>query len=416
MANFANTSFKMEIRLKKFFFQLKTTLFLSAFMLAFLPSRAQLIDPGTLRAEEVFTYLLNDESENLYNTFNKEMRQALTPDSVKGLMKQIQIQIGRYSGHDEWHRKGIFYTTACHFAATDLLLIVALDDSSRVSGLRFAPVTATSTAQIPDNVTEKKLTIKSDTFKLPAVICEPRGKGATAIVVLVAGSGPQDMDETVGPNKLLRDLAWMLAKKGIATLRFDKRTYVYGKASNVTTVDDEVTDDVLNIVSQLQSPKIFVLGHSLGGMMAPRIAQRASNKLAGIILMAAPARQLEVVAKDQIDKLVGDAKLKQEAMTLLEKSAPQSYWESLHTYDQVKTAQELNLPILVLQGERDYQVSMVDYNLWQKALQEKATFRSFPKLNHLFQTGDEPSTPAEYNKEGHVTQEVADAIADFVNR
>ncbi len=82
------------------------------------------------------------------------------------------------------------------------------------------------------------------------------------------------------------------------------------------------------------------------------------------------------------------------------------------------TALRLGVPILVLQGGRDYQVTMKDFALWRAALKgdRRATLKAYPKLNHLFVAGEGPGTPDDYEKPGHVDRDVVDDIAKFVER
>lgn len=387
-------------------------LFLTA-AFSVLPLRAQVLDPGMLRAEEVFTYLINDDADNLFQTFTPVMQQGLPKEQLKGLWKQLEAQAGKYSGHEVWKQKGQFYTAECHFAATGLLCIIVLEQDGKVSGLRFAPKTAESPVKaLPLDVVEDELTLASDTFKLAASLCRPKGKSNVPLIIMVAGSGPQDKDETVGPNKPFRDLAWALAEKGIATLRYDKRTKTYGKEAKIKTVDDEVTTDALNLIAQMKCDRIYLLGHSLGGMLAPRIASK-TDRLKGIIFLAAPARQLETVIEEQLAKAVPDTAMRRAAKAQLAGAAPESYWQSLHQYDQTATARQLSLPMLFLQGEKDCQVGMEDLRMWQQALGTKAQYRSFPELTHLFMPGK--GTPQDYNEPGDVSKGLVEAIAAFVN-
>ena len=93
-----------------------------------------------------------------------------------------------------------------------------------------------------------------------------------------------------------------------------------------------------------------------------------------------------------------------------------SYWLFANAYKPVEVAAKLKLPIFVLQGERDYQVTMEDFGLWRSGLLhcKNAYFKSYPKLNHLLQEGSGKATPFEYSHASPVPAYVMDDIASFV--
>jgi uncharacterized protein len=97
---------------------------------------------------------------------------------------------------------------------------------------------------------------------------------------------------------------------------------------------------------------------------------------------------------------------------------PVTYWLDLKEYSPTEQAKKLGLPMLILQGERDYQVTMTDFGMWKSGLgsAKGVTLKSYPSLNHLFVAGTGKSTPAEYNKPGNVSGEVVDDIAAFVKK
>jgi uncharacterized protein len=264
-------------------------------------------------------------------------------------------------------------------------------------------------------------------------------------VVLVHGSGPNDRDETVGAAKPFRDLAWGLASRGIAVLRYEKRTHQYGvKLATATdlTVQQETIDDALAAVDLLRhtaevDPKrVYVLGHSLGAMLAPRIGQRDPG-IAGLIVMAGAARPLEDLVLEQISHLasrqgapseaekkqietlraeVAKVKALKPGATGTALGAPASYWLDLRGYNPPEAAKSLKQPLLILQGERDYQVTPDNLEAWKKALagRPNVTFKSYPKLNHLFIEGEGKSVPAEYQKPGHVSAAVIVDVAAWI--
>jgi hypothetical protein len=267
--------------------------------------------------------------------------------------------------------------------------------------------------------------------------------------VLVHGSGPSDRDQTVGLVKPFRDLAWGLASQGIAVLRYEKRTKQY--ASRFTpevvaklTSREETTDDALAAADLLRQTegidpaRIYVLGHSLGGYLLPRIAA-ADPQIAGLVVMAGPTRPLEDVILEQFTYLLGldgisaeeqgqldglaaqvnrikDPNLTAAAANTLLLGAPAGYWLDLRGYNPAEAARGLKQPMLILQGGRDYQVTSVDFGGWKSGLASRSDvqLKLYPDLNHLFVAGEGKSTPAEYEDEGHVAEQVVTDIAEWI--
>jgi dienelactone hydrolase len=280
----------------------------------------------------------------------------------------------------------------------------------------------------------------------------PALPGGWAAVVLVQGSGPTDQDETIGPNKPFRDLAWGLASKGVAVLRYNKRTFQYPASfKGQFTVEEESIADaragvaLLAARPEVDPHRIFVVGHSLGAMLAPRIA-KGDPQVAGIVIMAGNTRPLEDLIVEQVkyqaslagkptpetERAIADAEKSAaqirnvslapaDTVNALGNSIPGSYFLDLRAYDPAKTAAGLTVPILVLQGERDCQVRMADYEGWKQALsgQPRASFHLYPNLYHLFMpvpASDTTalSTPADYLQPGHVSSEVVADIASWI--
>lgn len=161
----------------------------------------------------------------------------------------------------------------------------------------------------PAGLMERELKVGVEAFPLPATFTAPAGKWPWPLLVLVHGSGPQDRDESFGPTKPFQDLAWGLAAKGVAVLRYDKRTAVFGAKSAPDparlTVKEEVVEDAATIVAQAKAlpgvdpARVFVLGHSLGGYLMPRIL-RAAPSVAGCVILAGSARPLEDLVLEQV--------------------------------------------------------------------------------------------------------------------
>ena len=329
---------------------------------------------------------------------------------------------------------------------------VVFDGDLRIAGLFFKPHVdseALEATPLPAGLAEQEISVGEGEWVLPGTITAPTRGAPFSAVVLVHGSGPNDRDETVGANKPFRDLAWGLAERGIVVLRYEKRTRQYRERlmDNTVgfTVEEETVDDAVAAVERLRQldgidpDRIVVLGHSLGGMLAPRIGAREPG-VAGLVVMAGAARPLQDLIVDQVNYLAeldstvtGSERarleqIEQEAARLLALTdadslsterilgAHPSYWLDLAGYDPVSVATELSVPMLILHGGRDYQVTEADFTLWQEALagDPRVTFKVYPSLNHLFIAGEGPSQPSEYSVPGHVAGEVLDDIAAWV--
>jgi uncharacterized protein len=385
------------------------------------------------------------------------MKEAATPERLKEIWSGIQVQLGAYKrrvgtrAEHQGDHDFAFVTTAFERQTVDLKVV--MDAKGQVVGFFIVPVQAATPPPDaapppyarPDSYKETDVTVGSGDWTLPGTLTTPVGPGPFPAVVLVHGSGPNDRDETVEANKPFRDLALGLASRGIAVLRYEKRTRQYAsKVAGVAgfTVQQETVDDALAAVALLRGlpgvdpRRVFVLGHSLGGLVLPRIGQ-SQPALAGLIVMAGPARPLEDLILDQVsylaalDGVVTDPEKQQieslraevakvkavkpgEANSVL--GAPASYWLDLQGYDPPQASKYLAQPMLILQGERDYQVTMTDFASWKKVLSGKpnVTFKSYPKLDHLFLPGEGKSGPTEYGKPGHVDETVVADVAAWI--
>jgi fermentation-respiration switch protein FrsA (DUF1100 family) len=105
-------------------------------------------------------------------------------------------------------------------------------------------------------------------------------------------------------------------------------------------------------------------------------------------------------------------------MDRLRHSAPEAYWKDLDAYQPAEAAAKLPIPMLILQGERDYQVTLADLQGWRDALRGHAgvTIKSYPTSNHLFLPGEGKSTPSEYERAGRIPDFVPDDIADWIKK
>jgi uncharacterized protein len=422
------------------------------------PSAEDKFKDHKVMAQALADALVKEDFEAACKDFDDAMKKALPPDKLEDNWKMIVGQLGPYqkmsSPRAETSGKYDVVYSTFQFEKSKLDLKVVFNADKQVTGLFFQQPKVDYKAPSyvkADSFQEVEVVVGEGEWPLPGTLTLPKDDGPFPAVVLVQGSGPHDRDESIGPNMPFRDLAWGLASRGIAVLRYEKRTRQHAAkvaALKTITFKEEVVDDALAATALLRKnkaingKKIFVLGHSLGATCAPQIAE-LDPEVSGIILLAGTTRPLEDVLleqvayvlsvnntppdkrKEQLEKLkqqverVKDPKLSPDTPSGdLPLGAPAAYWLALRDYDPAATAAKLKRPILVLQGEQDYQVTMDDFAGWKKALEARKEVRlkSYPKLNHLFMESERKARPADYEKPGHIVEEVVEDIAEWVKK
>lgn len=428
-----------------------------ASIVAAVPSAGRVELSQVAGSGQQFVELLSKEDfAGAVTRFDAAMFKALPEPKLRETWQTIQSQNGVFQKQlGARATKVAGYDVAlvtCRFERTTLDVKVVFKAEGKVAGLFFlAPDAGPPPYARPKAFHERDFIVGRGEWQLPGTLAVPHtADRPSPAVVLVHGSGPSDRDETVGGNKPFRDLAMGLASRGIAVLRYEKRTRQYpGKwasSAEQFTVQTETINDALTAVDQLRTTegidpdRIFVLGHSLGGIMAPQIGE-SDPQIAGLIIMAGClSRPLEDVwiergeyllslkdtpsAEEQVwlKRLKSDmAKVKKltaadaSSSEVLQGATP-AYWLSLRQYDALATVKQVKQPILVLQGGRDYQTGLVDFENWKQVLDRrpKVTFKLYRKLNHLFIAGEGKCTPEEYLRPGHVANGVVADIANWI--
>jgi uncharacterized protein len=302
-----------------------------------------------------------------------------------------------------------------------------------------------------NNFSRKEVLFESNPYiKLPgSLYLPPKSAKKHSAAILVHGSGPHDRNVSIGKNKIFLDIAYKLVQQGIAVLIYDKRTYVYQYHDPFSmdsmdyyseTIDDAAAAfNFLKTQNEIDSTKIFIAGHSQGAMCAPLIAQKCKN-LKGTILLAAPARPLLEIIPEQLDyvnKVDGNVTEEEEKMTSAIKwqvgnamkpdlnlksttslpfSVKPKYWLTDRNYKVLEEAKKINSPILLLQGARDYNVTIKDYDMWLKAMATKSNFKSylFDDLDHSFFKGQGMAKPEDVMNVNHVSEKVTNKMIEFI--
>ncbi|MCM3766039.1 S9 family peptidase [Neobacillus niacini] len=303
---------------------------------------------------------------------------------------------------------------------------------------------------------QEKIVIGAGTkYPLNGMLTIPENTaGPVPAVVLVHGSGPSNMDGNVGNNYVFRDFAEGLAERGIAAIRYDKRTFVYGKemkhdgglSVKEETIEDAVlAAELLRNDSRIDRNKIFIIGHSMGGMLAPRIDSEGGN-FTGIIIMAGSPRTLEeimmsqndvvldslnrfvrFIAKKQIAALaskfeniyhLSDEQAK--STPVMGKHLMAYYFKEAGEHPSSQYLKDLDKPIFIMQGEKDVQASLEkDFNGYKSILGDKpnVTYKLYSNLNHLMMPsiyGELLKVQKEYKIAQKVDQQVISDIADWI--
>lgn len=410
-------------------------------------------------AKRFIKLLAKEDFSSAVKNFDSTMKRAMPPERLQEVWKSLIAQGGPFKRHvdvrtEKWQQYDIVFVI-CEFEKSLFDVKVVFNSTKQIAGLFFIPSQPYAEYEPPahakpDSFREREVLVGTGEWAVPGTITVPVGNGPFPAVVLVHGSGPHGRDETLGPNKPFRDLAWGLASQGIAVLRYEKRTKEHAakfvSVKESMTIKEETIEDALAAVSMLRNTeeidaeKIFVLGHSLGGMLIPRIGMLDPN-IGGFIVMAGSTKPLEDVIlmqisyifsldgtiseseKAQLEEIklqvarVKDPKLS--AMTPstdLPLGIPPKYWLDLRDYNPPEVAKNLKQPILILHGKRDYQVTMENFQGWKMSLSSRKNvkFKIYPKLNHLFIEGKGKSTPAEYQMAGHVAEIVINNIANWI--
>ena len=417
---------------------------------------AEPVPPGAkaeARARALLELLVTGRYDEFVAAGNATMRAKFTALQAQQVWSSVWQQIGGYrsiesarvTAQDEY--QSVSLVVRC--ARGEVTIRIVLNAAGELSGLwldGIVPDWEPPAYADPARFEEEPRTVSAGEFALPATLALPKGPGPYPGVVLVHGSGPNNENEQLGPNRPFQDLAWGLASQGVAVLRYQKRTFAHPTAYAPAdwTPQTEVIDDavaaarLLRAEPRVDPQRVFVVGHSLGAGLAPLIAQQ-DGQLAGIVLLAGNARSLVDLVEEQTDytvKLAGwlvpaeqkkqVAELKKalaairagqaEQVTTPVLGMPAVYWARYHEIDPPARASELSLPILILQGQRDYQVTTTDYKLWQKRLagRPRVTFKLYDELNHLFMPGTGPSSPAEYRLPSHVDERVITDLAKWI--
>lgn len=417
-----------------------------------LAESAELVDEMQQGAMDALAAMIEGDFAAVTAQFDDTMAAAVSEDVLAAGWESVLAQLGGVTGVSAVQADADSRSVAVQLAHErgGSVFMLAYDEAGQIASMYIAPVTQAPEAQtraLPEGVTAQAVTLFAGTEReLSGELLLPANAGAeTAYVVLAHGSGPSDMDETIGGNKPFRDLAYDLAALGVGSLRFDKVTHAHPEYP-VTTIEQEYVQPVAEALRVLReatnASRCYLAGHSEGGMLTPYLVQ-ACGFDGGIALAGTPwqlweiscAQNLAVIdamPQEQQAALLSQVEAEREKglrlAQMTDEEAAQTtvfgisgaYLSHMARLDEVQIALESGKPFLFLWGEADFQVSREAFDAWQERLGDDArfTYRTYPGLNHLFMPAGEGDSilnaQAAYETPKQVDAQVAQDIAAWM--
>jgi len=403
--------------------------------------------------EEYLTSFLNGD---YHRAFELQADQMTAVFGVQSMKQSADVIVGQYGKPESEYSTELIeqngnklYIRIMKTTKGYIKFTVTVDENSKIAGFYATPVPdpRKSISYVNKKLfTEQKVKFGVEEWQLDGVLTIPNSPDTYPLMIIVGGSGPTDMDGTVGPNTPYKDIAEGLASSGIATLRYNKRTAQHGsKVSSAmdeieSVLDFEYVEDILEVIayaSKLEGvDKILLAGHSMGGTIVPKIAS-ISGEVDGIILLAPGVRRFAQISLDQNRYAkdhfgITDEQMKQAEQlfemilnhelpenTLIQPGLTVGYYYEMDQFSPLDDLTSYKKPVLVIQGEEAFQATMEGDFLPLKEKYNEAdhfTFIALNGINHLFMKSEEGvfHWTDEYNEPGFVDKRVIDAIVEWI--
>lgn len=394
-------------------------------------------------------------NETLQSLMKPQLLQDIWTNLTAGmtLQHQLSARVEKTSVHTSTL---LSYQTA----TAPLEVAIRFDQEGKIDDFYISPLLLPGTYEKPsyDNpelYVEKEVTLNEDGLALPATLSMPVGKGPFPAVVLVPGSGPGDRDQTTGAIKPFRDLAVGLAARNIAVLRYEKVTLQHPFKSVLQaplTVKEETIDDAIRAAELLKqtegidADRIYLIGLSQGGMLAPMIIEAVDNNtIAGAVIMAAASKPFEDNVLEQIRYSLEQAQKSGQPTAPIEQriafyeqqfkllkdplysaanlpsgfTLPDPYWWfSIRNYYGGEVAKTQSVPLFIMQGDNDFIVHKNNLDDWKKALAERKNveYKLYPQMTHLMTEYEQLSTGYEFAIPANIPIYLIDDIAAWIGK
>lgn len=415
------------------------------------------------KPKEIIEYFQSGEVEAVYSQFDSSMSKVLTPPRLAPIWRQLTSNYGEFKGYGKQDSNSVdenlITNTDLNFEKAVINFMLSFDNkTNKISGMYITEqekivIKDTVNIDLPSYIDtnsfkETKIIIK-DIFDLDGKLSVPNKYVKDIIFVLVHGSGPQDMDGSFGKHKFFENLAWGFASKGFGVVRYNKLTLQHGSAlvreKPKMTQDDEYNNSILGSIdfikmnSQLKDKKIFLIGHSQG---ASAITSFANNKdISGLILLSGSPQKLYDIYTTQLEYIFNleDGLNKSETKILEEHKLKVDYFQKnksrfipkdslplelnyeylvhLDNFNPIENLKNTEKPTLIVSGGNDYQVTIKDFELWKKGLQNNANikFELIENVNHIYGEIDKMSIPSDYRIYRPITSKLFEDIIKWIN-
>ncbi len=386
-------------------------------------------------------YYNGKQNDSIYNMLSKRIQQLMPLDKVATTMGQLYMQMGELVSYTYFKKEGKVDYYKVVFANVNLQMLASIDSEKKMDVFRFVP-DKKEKKYIPE-AGASDISVTRDGVVLSGTLTMPVTTAKVPVVLLIAGSGPTDRDgnnSTTLTGNSYRMLADSLRDNGIACVRYDKRGIgesIKGVKSQEEIGFEDYINDAITFIDLLKKDSRFsgviVAGHSEGSLVGMVAAQKTG--IMKYISIAGAGEPIDQIIKWQLSKVSEDMgrragiimdSLKKgydvqyidNDLNVYFNSSIQPYLRSWIKFDPAKEIKKLKIPILILQGENDLQVSMVQANLLRQAM-PAAKFVTFRDMNHILKDApyDKEGNRATYtNAELSLTPGFATAVISFIKK